>query len=158
MSQWVNVHEVELPSGNKPKIKQIDLMSLLARKRGIPEILIPIVERQINPKAKRAFEKGEVNLDDEDTTEMSQFLDWLCTKVFVEPKATYDEQPATVTEAYVLVEDISLEDKMHVLAWVMGGDAGVEAMRFRRATIGNVGSSRPVEVVQPTPIADNGAN
>lgn len=143
---WVNEYEISLPSGNKPKLRRIDLVSLLARKRGIPDVLIPIVERQINPKAKRKFEKPEeVTEATGDELEMSAFLDWLCTKVFVSPRVFEDAVPEGVDG--ILTEDLAFEDKTHVLGWTIGGEAGLAAMQFRRESRFNVGTPRPSEDV-----------
>lgn len=146
---WVNEFNLTLPSGNTPKIKRIDLMSLLVRKKGIPSALLPIVEKQINPK--RGKKKSEIveDMDNQDDAEMSMFLDWLCTKVFVSPMV-YEEltdipELVDADKEYILTEQISLEDKLYILAWEMGGDSGVAAMEFRKQSVLNVANLRNSE-------------
>jgi len=139
---WVNEYELTLPSGNVAKVKRIDLLSVLVR-RNVPDFLLPIVEKQINPRrfAKKQDENEE---DSHDEEEMSKFMDWLCAKVFVEPRVFVEEKDylnfdEEEVEA-ILTEDIALEDKTYILSWEMGGEKGVAAQAFRQQPVSSVAS------------------
>jgi hypothetical protein len=113
---------VRLRSGNVARLKPIGLMELYKLGR-IPNALMDIVVELITAKAvspERAMQKVG-----ESMSAIVELYDLICESAFVEPKVVKDP----VNDDEISADDIPLEDKEDVLAFVNAPQAALQLFR-----------------------------
>jgi hypothetical protein len=122
--------ELTLPSGYTVEAKRIDIRILLKTGK-IPNTLRPILDKAMQGEHVEVEDIAKKAIDDPKTMdEMFEFVDtvWLGTVldpvVGVRPEKKEDED-----EDIVYTDEVSLDDKMFVVNWSMGGANDLE--RFR---------------------------
>lgn len=135
-STWLaKVQEVELPSGNVAGLRQVDVFNLIGADGKIPQLL----RSSMGEVGKRPAKAPTA----EDTLEMAALADRVVKACWVEPPLAPLGDPRVTAGEAITLTHISMQDKMHVLTWAMGGEAAVEAANAFLVTEG--------ERVQPAP-------
>jgi len=129
---------VELPSGNKARVRRtLDLYDLV-RSGKVPNKLISVVQKMMGKGKFDAAELSPENLDVETLQQMTQFIDTVATKVMVEPRCAVPppgtEYPETwdPPEGAISIYDLTEEDKMYLFHIAQGGVADVEQFRLEQ--------------------------
>lgn len=148
--------DVELPSGNVAKIRQIPMPTLLAD--GLfPDSLAGFVRDAINvDKPKEEVQKeaneqlGKMVQEPEKMAEMFSLFDKITVLAVVEPVVTAaPENEADRDDDLLYADEVDLEDKMFIFNFCVGGSKDLE--RFRTESASAMGSLAAVEGVQATP-------
>lgn len=151
-------HIIELPSGNKARLRRtLDLPELLKSGK-IPNPLASIVNEIIGQK-KPNFETGE---DPQAMVQLIELINKQIPRIFVDPKvqsepADWDEDEKGKWEpdaGYLSLEMIGYEDRMFAFAFAQGGPSDVALFRQRQKEI--VATVENEQGVDPAPVEPAG--
>ncbi len=149
---------VELPSGNKARVRRtLDLFDLVRTGR-VPNKLIKVVQQMMGDKNMKEISLAPEDLDGETLQEMTKFIDICCTRVMIDPRCMFppaDEAEPELwdpPEGAISIYDLNEEDKLYLFHLAQGGVADVEKFRVEQkaalATLSNVEEVQP-EAEQP---------
>jgi len=133
ISAWSDGELIELPSGKVMRLRQLDVLSVIGEDGSVPNFLLPLLSRQ----------KSSAEPNPEDILKMGPLLNKVALQSVVEPAIVNTMDQVKAGEG-ILLSMISMEDKMTLLSYAMGGAAAINAtMRFQRK------QAEPLAVVQP---------
>jgi len=145
---------VELPSGNKVRIRPADMQTFL-RKGMIPDSLTPIVQEALDngKKGKKtdgqtiAEKAGEIVQDPEEMNRVLQLFDDVVMFCWTEPQVHPAPESNDEREDDLLYTDeIGFDDKSFTFQFAVGGVRDLESFRSQQETVlAGVPSSADVE-------------
>jgi hypothetical protein len=150
---------VELPSGNKARVRRtLDLFDLV-RQGKVPNKLIKVVQQMMGGgRNMKEMNLSPEELDSETLQEMTKFIDVCCTRVMIEPRCMFppdgDPEPELwdPPEGAISIFDLGEEDKLYLFHLAQGGVADIEKFRIEQkaalAALSNVNEVQP-EAEQP---------
>lgn len=142
ISQWRGGKEVLLPSGNKPTLRRINMLSVASGGTDCPDFLTTIVRTGFKG------ENPQIDRDPESLAALDVSLNWLCMQCFIDPKVGPVAAPNCLG-----FHEIDLTDKMAVFAFAMGKE-GASAQAFLQGQDSSVESAPFSEDLQPAPQSD----
>jgi hypothetical protein len=131
ISAWIDGEIVTLPSNRNYKIRQLDVLDVLAPDGTIPNFLLPLLSNQ----------QKEAEVSAEEMLKIAPLLNRVAEQSMVEPKIvkTMDEVNGRMG---VLLSMVPMQDKLAMLSYAMGGAANInKAQQFLQKP------SQPVESV-----------
>ncbi len=116
--------EVQLPSGNVAELRKPDVLALVMRNGGIPDVLTAqvmggLVDENAKPPEFGAKELGQ----------LLEMLNVVTRACFVNPRIV-DKAEAELADDELRIEHVSMEDKQFVFAWAIGGGDGSAVQNF----------------------------
>jgi hypothetical protein len=152
-SQWSSPRKdgmvVDLPSGNKARVRRALDLVILLKTGQIPNPLSGIVNDMIR-NASPAFPTGK--MDETAINQMLELVDKMCEKCFVEPRVVIpgpDDDRANFDpgEGAISIDDLDIRDRFFVFGFVQGGPADLAP--FRDEPNPDVATAPDGEGVQP---------
>lgn len=117
LSEWDVVEEVQLPSKRVVKLRQLDVISLIAENGDIPNFLMA----QINGRASQQKDITAAEL-----MRFLPFLNQLARLMFVEPAIVSAEEARAGLG--ITLGQVPLNDKLALVTYGMGGAGAVSAV------------------------------
>lgn len=145
--------DVELPSGNVAKVRQIPMTTLLSD--GLfPDSMANIVRSSIDGKQSKAELEAQTNAqmaemaeDPKKMLEMFSVIDKIMVQAVVEPAVQLPPEDDEDRDDEVLYADeVDIEDKMFIFNFCVGGSKDIE--RFREESKAALGSMADLEGVR----------
>lgn len=116
VSAWADGEVVTLPSGRNMRLRQLDVMDVLALDGSIPNFLLPMLSGK--------GQKTETTT--EDMLRLAPILKRVAEQSVVEPRIVSTIAEVNAGEG-ILLSMIPMGDKMAMLTFAMGGTAAVDA-------------------------------
>lgn len=117
--QWKpNTEFVTLPSGNSPRIRKLDVVSMIMDDGNVPDTLLALISQG-----------GDMTqLSGNDMMALVKILNQMCRAVFVEP-AIVDAPDYDANQ--ISIYDVEFADKMSLFQYLVSGES-VQAANFRQ--------------------------
>lgn len=140
VSAWLDDYElVTMPSGKVVGLRQTDILSLILEDGTTPNFLIQFIQGHMGALPINANEQAQ--LDEEDLIKLSPILNKLTIACYANPPIVNTMEEVKRGEG-LLLHMVSLEDKISLILWGMGGARAVEAAgRFFEQQKRNIESS-----------------
>lgn len=151
LDQWLNAYEVvKLPSGASIGMKPVNVLTLMERSGKIPTFIRMNLEVGSGKRKEREAPTAEDNM------EMQALADNVIRAGLVYPPLVATEEDERAGKGITLLR-FSINDKLAVLGWALGGAAAVEAANtFPIAETADVQPVLTGDEVQRAPVGDHG--
>lgn len=116
--------EVTLPSGNTAELRKPDVLSLVMRNGGIPDVLTAQVMAGLQDEGGKSPKFGAKELG-----QLLEMLNTVTRACFVSPRIV-DKPEEELAEDELRVEDVSMEDKSFIFQWAAGSGDGAAVSSF----------------------------
>ncbi len=129
VSAWLEDYDIiTLPSGKVVGLRPVDMLSLILEDGSAPNFLIQFVQGHMENVPMNA--QGQPEMDVKEMRDLLTLLNKVARVCFADP-IIVDDMEAVQRGEGILLSMISLEDKMALLPWGMGGQSAVDsASRF----------------------------
>lgn len=154
IEDWLSsFEEAILPSGKKPGLRQVDVVSILTDDGQIPNILMPIIQMLMDEATGRKSTKPTIEIDmqfgAQDLVDFHRALEKLTRACFAHPQIV-DTQADVDAGKGILLHHVSLTDKLALIPWAMGGQRAIDAAKtFLGEWVKSLGSLQSGNGVPP---------